>query len=215
MAGVSASVVQRPDGSWNVQDLMTDQNGGQEFHGLVRVENGSVAASAQGKTLQLDDVNGSLDFSDYPVMKLQASAGTQGTNLTVSGTLDSSRQILSVQADALDIQTYLPLLPDGVLPEQIVPEGGSLSDVSVHFLRDGSRLSFSGETDFHDGRIRVRDMEVSSIDGHISFTDQEALLSLTAECAGQRAGAHGRLYLETGEPDKDQVGCGFSGDEFD
>lgn len=212
LSDVAASVVQRPDGSWNVQDLMTDQSSGQEFHGLVRVEKGSITASAQGKTLQFDDVNGALDFSDYPVMKLQASAGTQGTNLTVSGTLDSSRQILSVQADDLDIQTYLPLLPDGILPEQIVPAGGSLSDVSVHFLRDGSRLSFSGETDFHDGRIQVGDMEVSSIDGHISFTDQEALLSLTAECAGQRAGAHGRLYMDTGEPYLDLE---VSSDSFD
>ena len=74
LSNVKANLIQREDGSWNVEDIKTQSSGSSSFFGTVTVENGTVTVSAQGHEVTAQDIEGSADFSDYPVLKLAAKA---------------------------------------------------------------------------------------------------------------------------------------------
>lgn len=200
ISDVEAVVEQHEDGSWNYEDLVSDTGSAQQFHGLVEVENGRLTGRMQGKELVLTDVSGSLDFADYPAIKVKAAAENQGTEIEASGTLDDVRQIFSIQVRDAEIMNYIGLLPEGTLPDTVTIKAGKLSQGALHVFRDGSRLSFSGTADLADGAARIMDTDVTGIQGHASFTDAALLLSLEAEAEGQRAKVHGKIRLDTGSP---------------
>ena len=200
VSGVEAFIEQRADGSWNYEDLMSETGSSQQFHGLVKVENARLTGRMQGAELTLTDMDGSLDFADYPVMKVRAAAKNQGAEIEVSGTIDDVRQIINLQVRNADIMNYIGLLPQGTLPEAAEIKNGRVSQGTLHVFRDGSRLSFSGTADFADGAVRILDTEITDIQGHASFTDADLLLSAEAEANGQMAKAHGRIRLDTGSP---------------
>ena len=60
-------------------------------------------------------IEGSLDFSDYPVLKLSAKANCLDSSVEVSGTYRKERQIFNAELSGLDVMNVLPLLPDGTL----------------------------------------------------------------------------------------------------
>ena len=200
VSDVTAVVEQRADGSWNYRDVISDEPSSQQFHGIVNVENAQVTGRMQGRELTLMDVNGSLDFADYPVLKAQVSANNQGAAIEASGTFDDARQIFNVAVHDADVQNYLGLLPADWLPDEVTLEGGRISQAELHVFRDGSQLSFSGEADFTEGALRVQSTEIKGIKGHTAFTNAEVLLSAEAEANGQQAKAHGKIRLDTGVP---------------
>ena len=74
VSDVTATIRQRQDGSWNVQDLMSGTSSAQKFHGKVRVERATITGQMKGKEVTLTDAAGTLDCADYPVMRFEAAA---------------------------------------------------------------------------------------------------------------------------------------------
>ena len=200
LSNVAATVKQRPDGSWNIQDLVSTNSSDQKFHGKIRVEQAVVAGQAQGKELTLTDVAGFVDCSDYPVTKFEAAAKNQGAVLQASGTLASDRQIVNAKVDSINLLDYLPLIPDGLLPDNVTIRAGRIENASLNLYRNGGQVSFSGEADFSDGAATVLDTDITDIKGHTAFTNAEALIFADAEAAGQKANVHGKIRLNTGTP---------------
>ena len=197
---VEAVVSQRDDGSWNFEDLISKTPGGQKFHGLVRVEDGCITGRMQGKELTLEKVSGSLDMADYPVMKAKIRGENQGTQVEASGTFDDDRQIVNAKINNMELESYLGLVPDGLIPQDVSLTGGKVEAAQIHAFRDGSKLSFTGDVDFSDGAVRIMETDVTGIKGHAAFTDAEALVSVEADSAGQHAKAHGKIRFDTGDP---------------
>ena len=200
VSDVEAVIAQRDDGSWNFEDLISKTPGGQKFHGMVRVENGRVIGRMQGKELTLEKVNGSLDMADYPVMKAEVSGENQGTQVEASGTFDEDRQIVNAKINNMDLGSYLGLVPDGLIPQDVSITGGKVETAQIHAFRDGSKLSFTGDADFADGAVHIMETDVTGIKGHAAFTDAEALVSVEADADGQHAKAHGKIRFDTGDP---------------
>lgn len=200
VSNVTAVVEQRADGSWNYRDVISEQADGQQFHGIVNIEDAQVTGRMEGKELTLTDVNGSLDFADYPVLKARVTANNQGAAIEASGTFDDARQIVNAVVHDADVKNYLGLLPDGWLPEETAIEGGRIDQAELHVFRDGSRLSLCGEADFADGALCIQSTKITGIKGHTAFTNAEALLSVEAEANGQQAKAHGKIRLDAGVP---------------
>ena len=65
----AANIIKRTDGSWNYEDLMSDSASSQSFHGLIKIKNSTVNVSQDGKVISFSDVNGKVDFADYPDRK--------------------------------------------------------------------------------------------------------------------------------------------------
>lgn len=200
VSDVEAVIAQRDDGSWNFEDLISKTPGGQKFHGMVRVENGRVIGRMQGKELTLEKLNGSLDMADYPVMKAEVSGENQGTQVEASGTFDEDRQIVNAKINNMDLGSYLGLVPDGLIPQDVSITGGKVETAQIHAFRNGGKLSFTGDADFADGAVHIMETDVTGIKGHAAFTDAEALVSVEADADGQHAKAHGKIRFDTGDP---------------
>ena len=200
LSHVKASLVQREDGTWNVEDIETKGSGEGSFFGTVKVEDGEATVTAQGREVTASAIEGSLDFSDYPVLKLSAKANCLGSSVEVSGTYRKERQIFNAELSGLDVMNVLPLLPDGTLPDGIEVLGGTVTKAKVAGQYMGSQLSFSGQAEYEGGSVKVKETQVDDIHGFISFTDAEALLSADAEAAGQQAHVNGKVRYDTGAP---------------
>ena len=200
LSHVKASLVQREDGTWNVEDIETKSSGEGSFFGTVKVEDGEATVTAQGREVTASAIEGSLDFSDYPVLKLSAKANCLDSSVEVSGTYRKERQIFNAELSGLDVMNVLPLLPDGTLPDGIEVLGGTVKKAKVAGQYMGSQLSFSGQAEYEGGSVKVKETQVDDIHGFISFTDAEALLSADAEAAGQQAHVNGKVRYDTGAP---------------
>lgn len=212
LSGVEANLIQRDDGSWNVEDIQTKSSGQGSFFGKVKVEDGGLNLSAQGKELYVGDVSGSLDFADYPVLKLDAKGSCLGAEASLSGTYRKERQIFNAEVTGLDLAEVLPLVPDGTIPDGVEILGGKVKTAKVSGQYMGSVLSFSGQAEYEDGAVKVKDTEVDDIHGFASFTDTEVLIFADAEAAGQQAHVDGKVRYDTDSPYLD---INASSDSFD
>lgn len=200
LSHVKASLVQREDGTWNVEDIETKSSGEGSFFGMVKVEDGETTVKAQGREITAQAIEGSLDFADYPVLKLSAKANCLDSSVEVSGTYRKERQIFNAELSGLDVMNVLPLLPDGTIPDGIEILGGTMTKAKVAGQYMGSQLSFSGQAEYEGGSVKVKETQVDDIHGFISFTDAEALLSADAEAAGQQAHVNGKVRYDTDAP---------------
>lgn len=193
VSGVEANLTERADGSWNVQDLISEEKSEQEFHGRIKVEDGRVKVRRQGQELDLTDVAASVDCVDFPVYKAEFAALNQDTKVTGNAVISDTRQIVNAKVAGLDIEKYLPLVPAGLIPENVEVQAGRLPQAEIHaYLRDGD-LSFSGEGDLEGGKVRVEDTLIENINAHASFTNEEVLFRAKAEAAEQQVKAHGTI----------------------
>ena len=193
VSGAEAQLTERADGTWNVEDLISKEKTSQEFHGMIKVTDAKVNVRRQGQELELTDVAARVDCADFPVYKAEFAAQNQGTAINGNAVISDTRQILNAKVAGLDIEKYLPLVPAGLIPENVEIQAGHLPQAEIHaYLRDGD-LSFSGEGDLEGGQVLVEGTQIENITAHASFTNEEVLLSAKAEAAGQQAKVHGKI----------------------
>ena len=199
VSGVEAVLTEREDGNWNVTDLVSSEPGGHEFHGRITVQDGRLKVRRQGQELQLTDVQGTVDLADYPVAKVDFAAVHAGANISGTAAISDSRQIISAQMTGAELVNYLPYLPAGILPENVVIKGGTLKQGKFNlYRRDDGDLSFSGDVDLTAGVVSVDGTDIEDINGHGAFTNEEVLLNVNASCQGQQANIHGKIkHLRT------------------
>ena len=191
--GLRAVVAERTDGTWNVQDLLSEGKSSQKFRGKVRTDNAQVVLRRDGQELLLENVSALVDLSDSPVYKAEFSAGNQGTAIKGTAVLADTRQIVNASVSGLDVKKYMQFVPAGVLPDNLEIKGGSIPKADVHVYRHDGVLSFSGDAELTDGALRVEDTDIENIGGHAAFTSEEALLNIHAEAAGQQVNVHGKI----------------------
>ena len=212
LSGVQGNLRQREDGTWNVEDIQTKSSTSGSFYGLVRLEDSEVTASMQGKTATVSQLSGTLDFSAYPVLQFQVNGESFGAPVKASGSYRKENQILQAETEGLDIAQVLPLLPDGLLPSELSIEGGTIVKAKISGQKMGSQLSFTGQAEYKDVAVRVKDTEVEDIHGFTSFNDTEVLVLADARANGQSARVHGSVRLDTDSPYLDLT---VSSDGFD
>lgn len=193
VSGVEAVLAERADGTWNVEDLISKEKKSQDFHGKVMVDNAKVVVRRQGQEMQLEDVTATVDLADAPVYKADFSASNQGTALEGTATLSDRRQIVNASLKGAEVKKYLQFIPAGLIPDNVEIEGGLVESADIHAYRRDGELSFSGEADVKDGLVRVEGTAIENIAGHTSFTNEEALLNVNAESAGQQVNVHGKI----------------------
>ena len=172
--GVSAVLAQRTDGTWNVEDLVGQEKSSQQFHGKIMVEDAQVLLRSQGQELQFNDLAATVDCADYPVYKAEFAGRQQGTEVSGTATISDTRQIVNARVNGLDVKEYLRFIPAGLIPDNVEIQDGLLESADIHLYRRDGDLSFSGEADFSDGKVKVEGTEIEQIAGHAAFTNEEA-----------------------------------------
>lgn len=197
---VDADLHKRAEGSWNVEDIETKGEGELSFRGKVRLEDGNIKGSMEGRSLQLENVTAGLDMADYPLLRAEVSAESHGGMIRAEGTISEERQIATAEVEGMELEPYLPLLPEGTIPENVKILSGKVPKGNFSLLRQYGTLSFSGQAEYEKGAVQVEDTRIEDIHGFASFTDSEVLLSTDAKAAGQGAHVQGRLRWDTGRP---------------
>lgn len=195
LKGVRATIENRSDGSWNYEDLLSDEESTTEFHGKINIEDAELTARYDGTELTLTDVNGELDMADYPAMAFTVTAMSNGTALAADGTVSADRQIVNAKLEGLDVKKYLDLIPAGTIPETVEIKAGELKSARVHIDRNSDELRLVGQAELTGGAVRVDSTDIEDIDVLTSFTEKEALINATATAAEQTATAHGKIKL--------------------
>jgi len=201
LSGLTATLQQRADGTWNVADIQSSSSGQTPFQGQVTVTDGTLTLARPDLAVTLTEVQGSADFADYPVLRTEFTARSHGAPVKAQGTISAEKQIVNVTAQDVELADYLALLPEGTLPNGLTLNGGKVTQAKVAVLnRQGAPLSLTGTADFTDGVLTVRGTQVDHIAGHAQFTQQSALVQAAAEVAGQAVQVHGAVRWDTGTP---------------
>ncbi|MBE6102660.1 MAG: hypothetical protein E7200_11335 [Selenomonas ruminantium] len=202
LKGVAATVTEKEDGSWNVQELISSTEEKKSFTGTVEVEDAQVNLKSYRlpEAMAFTQVTGNIDFAQYPVIKTEIKARQGETDLEFDGTFGSDRQILSLKAGEAELENYLQLLPAGLLPQEVELKGGHLNRAEATVVYRGGLISLTGSAEVKEGRLKAFDTEVEKIEGQAFFTDSQVLFDARAEAAGQQTRAHGKVTLLEGTP---------------
>lgn len=210
--GLKVTVEQRPDGSWNVSDIDTGKESGSGFFGKVLAKEAEVTLRAQGRELTLTEVEAELDGGDWPAIAVSGRGRCEGAELAVSGEVSSDRQILNIRAEQADLEPFLPLLPEGLVPAEAAIKGGMVTEAQATVIYQQGLMSLTGQGELRDGRLQVLGTDVEKVNGRAWFTDREVIFHAEAEAAGQQAKAHGTVRLDT---DKTYLDVEAESESFD
>ncbi|MEN6565489.1 MAG: translocation/assembly module TamB domain-containing protein [Veillonellales bacterium] len=189
---------QRPDGSWNIEDIIQQQEGEARFTGEVVLKNGRLSVDSLRGFRQLEGINGSLDFAANPAIDLQLAAAYQGTDISVAGALsDSNNLSLTLKAERLslvDLQEFC----QAELPLRLVE--GDAKKINLTIRRQDGDFHFAGEAGLDHAGFDVDAVPVRAAQGLMTFTDNRVYLFQTAEIYDQPVNVRGWIAVDTGEP---------------
>ena len=84
------SILQREDGSWNYEDLLSEKESSSKFTAKINIKDSILRSSYNNQPIVLEDVNGYVDMASYPAISIKADCTNQGAKARVSATLDTS-----------------------------------------------------------------------------------------------------------------------------
>ena len=199
--GVEADIHQRPDGSWNFSDLVSEEPSDNKFTGKVFLDNSSVQLGYNGQVLQVNDLKAELDFDSYPAIRIDGSGNNQGANVSIKATVGGSRQTFDIAAENVELANYVPLIPQGIIPDDVVKGiSGRVPKVMVAGEVCGQDLYYTGQLELADGQVTILDTKVEDINGLVIFDEQEAQVFMGASTSGQKATAKGKVKFVEGKP---------------
>lgn len=209
------SILQREDGSWNYEDLLSDKESSSKFTAKINIEDSILRSSYNAQPIVLENVNGVVDMAAYPAISLKADCTNQGAKAKLSATLDTSdmategkaggRQTFQLAVDDINIENYLPYIPAGTLPEDTIKDiSGQVRSVQIAGERVGTELLYHGQIELDNGACTLLEShKVENINALLTFNEKEARVFARAETQGQKASVHGRILLNSGKPELD------------
>lgn len=206
--GADVSILQREDGSWNYEDLISDSESSSQFNTKINISNSLLRSNYNGQDIVLENVNGTVDMTDYPALALEATCENQGAAAEVSATLDiedmgaAGRQTFQLALKDVDLANYLKYVPEGTIPEDTIKDiSGRLDSLTLIGERNGSELTYRGSAELSDGRfVLLEENQVEKVKALVNFNEKEAKLYTSAETQGQKATARGKIIYNGGSP---------------
>lgn len=206
------SILQRADGSWNVEDLISDTESTTKFTAKINIADSTLRSRYNNNDIMLEKVNGYVDMAAYPALSLKADCENQGARVELSATLDSKdlaaagkaggRQTFQLSLQDVAVEKYLPYLPTGTIPEQTIKNiAGRITKLDIAGQRIGQELVYSGQAELTDGSfILLENNKIEKARALVSFNEREAMVFVNAESNGQKASAHGKVLMNGGQP---------------
>ncbi|MGN0763168.1 MAG: hypothetical protein ACI4MK_07255, partial [Aristaeellaceae bacterium] len=210
ISGADVTVVQRDDGSWNYEDLISDEQSDTRFTAKINVADSTLRSRYNNQDIVLEKVNGYVDMAAYPAVSLRAACEKQGASMQLSATVDTdngARQTFQLDLQDAELADYVQYLPAGTIPEDTVRDiSGRLSRLQIAGERTGTELYYSGQAELADGSfVLLGENKVEKAQALITFNEKEARVFASAETSGQQAAAHGRIIMNSGSPLLDMI----------
>lgn len=205
VSGVKANIVQRDDGKFNFEDLISGEPSENNYYGKFHVQDAEALLSYEGKELVLEDLVADLDFANYPSIRIIGSGVNQGAAVDISGNVGGDRTTVTVEAENILLENYTQYIPDGTIPPDISDIKGRIDHVQATYVGIGQDKYFTGEIELSDGEAVILDKKVEKIRGFFVLNEKNALVFANATCAGQQAAVHGKVFIDTSVPVLDMI----------
>ena len=181
---------------WNWEGLIKSSNDAAAFNGKLLITDSTVHIGNQYIQQTIEAVDGTLDFSTYPVaVGIDLRGRSNQAKLALTGRWgEDSPGELTLLTDGFDIAKLSGLLP---ATQEIRLEKGILKNVkvvvksnkdrSVSYRAEGgfSSMTVSGKVDIHDGQGKF-----TADDTGLQFSD------LSMKVSGQKAAGKGKIILQ-------------------
>ena len=198
--GATLNLKHRDDDSWNVNDIKVESEGESTFDAKISLTRGTINVDFDGKNISVGEISAEADCADMNAIPAKVSAKTLGANVTASGTVSKSQQVVSAEVDAINFDKLLPYLPADKIPGGVEILGGAAEKFSVHVLHRDDTLTYLGSTQVKGASVKVEQTNVENINGNVTFNEREIILDASATANGQYASASGKVRLDTDEP---------------
>lgn len=165
-----AHLVQRPDGSWNIDRLLEQKRSGPEaFGGMIRLRQAAVRVEKNGQTWRLDDWNGTIDCAEFPIVQLELAGRLNDENASLNGRYnDSGRSGIELTVQKLNVAEYAAFCPAQYATEL----GGMIERVSVTLNGNKGRWTLAGEAELSEGRATAAGIVFNEATGRFVFTER-------------------------------------------
>lgn len=189
---------QRPDGQWNIEDLLDSTTSGDLALQLkLSVLEGTAMVSSTAGQWRLQNINGSLNLEQQSATGIKFSFAHQAATADVRGFWGGKRGSLTIKADHLALADYQALLPaDG----SIQLSEGTATAIEAMVSQNNGKISYAGEARIQDGAIRIDDIPLREIQGLITFTENDLNLFNTVKVFEQPLKLRGKITTFTTEP---------------
>ena len=199
--GADVSILQRPDGSWNYQDFVSDTPSESKFTGKIKFTDSVLRSNYQQQDIVLEKVNGALDFANDPEISFKGTCESKGAEAKVSASFGGDQDTFSLDLKNVALEDYVGLLPEGSLDSDVVSNiAGRITRLQVAGTRNGEELAYSGEGTLEAGTVTVLGTKLEDIKGLVLFNEKKIKTFINAQANGQKASAHGDIMLTGGMP---------------
>ena len=160
---------------------------------------GKVNATFDGKNISVEEIFADADYSDMNAVAANVTAKTLGAQVKANGTLNKEQQVINLDVDNIFFDKILPYLPEDKIPEGVEILNGAAENTTLHLLRKGDYLSYTGNTKIKNAAVKVEETDVKNINGNVTFNERELIIDGSATANGQFASASGTIRLDTDE----------------
>lgn len=203
--GADVTVFQRENGTWNFEDLISQDKGDTRFTGRVNVADSVLRGRYNNQDIVLEKVKGSVDMAAYPAVSLKMECENQGAAAQLSAAIatdNGARQTFQLAVQNAELSNYLAYIPEGVIPEDMVKDiSGRLAGFQIAGERVGTEIYYNGQAELADGSfVLLGENKVENAKALVTFNAREARVFASAEIQGQKASANGRIIVNDGSP---------------
>ncbi|BEU87211.1 hypothetical protein TAMA11512_06750 [Selenomonas sp. TAMA-11512] len=191
---------ERADGSFNIGDIRTSEEGNRDFTGEIVVNDASADIHLQTGDFLAERIGATIDFDDPKAPAVKAAFAVDEAEIELSGVYSAEEQTLRIRGENIDIQPYLAFLPDDFLLGDASLREGRLDSVDVELQRAGEDISLEGDAHLVNAKMRVLETDVEDVEAKAHFTGEEALLYVRGTAAEQTASAYGRIRYREQDP---------------
>ena len=197
-----ANIIQRSDGSWNVEDLIDkDSTTPIDFKGMVKLENGQAKIRFEGKQLSIDKINLEADCADLTAINVNGSLNHDQALVEFDGIIgEAIKTNLDVKVQDVDILKYLPFIPEEYLANVNIKQGFiNKADITISGSLE-NKYVLDGSINFIDGACEVLGQDVEDINGLILLNNKNIQLFVSGSAQGQKVAIHGSIEDYMNEP---------------
>jgi translocation and assembly module TamB len=192
-------LTQRNGEHWNIEDIIIQDNASDSsLSSKIKLIDGKAIVSAYNSQWMLEALNGSLDLSDKPSMKIELQGTYKGTALKAKGTVSTKgRSTITFNAERLMLADFQALVP---AEGSIKLMGGSGENVEATIAYDKGNLEWAGEARLVKADVDLDDIPMRQIDGGIAFTNKKLYVFAAAKVFEQPIEVRGTVITEASEP---------------
>ncbi|MDO4204614.1 MAG: translocation/assembly module TamB domain-containing protein [Selenomonadaceae bacterium] len=166
------NISQRKDGSWNYEDLISEEKSENKFAGKIILKEGSAALSLNdGRQAVIEQIKGKLDFGGNPKLKPEFTAVIRGASVALSGEVDTKtgKGSLTAEVENAVAKDFLDLLPAGKMPKEVVIKDGVAEKAQVSMELTGDEPQFGVKAQVKNAAFLAYGAEAAGVGGSIEY----------------------------------------------